>query len=417
MCEKYLAPLYASQSKSPTLLNEPLDPPIPNGRGHARVNRTVAALMRRGLDSELANRLLKLGMTLDLLKQKEDDELRSLGLTAAQIKAIQEGERSAIPFDTLVDVLWANRSTCCVCRVPARPIIIHHITPWAKSRDHRAENLAVLCLEHHAKAHQQSSLEQNLGERQVREFKRRWEEEVRHLDPRAILDATRVDGHHWWWFNRVRLLEMVQDLGIDLAGPPHYATRVMREWVELDGQLLARHFNRPYLYSGGDGENLYLFMRQVIRMVFERTTIFNVSDDLDPGFLRRVVRPGDLILIRGKHSFRGSTWRASGPGQLCEVDRQANGVRVSFVVDRWEAVSTSSWGAWLYGTVLAASVVRIVRVDREGELLHLRCTGIAVGSSLQGLSVRQYAHATWPDRTGDDYSEMWNDDFNSVGEQ
>jgi hypothetical protein len=43
---------------------------------------------------------------------------------------------------------------------------------------------------------------------------------VRHLDPKAILDASRVQGHHWWWFNHVRVLEMASTLGIDFTSMP-----------------------------------------------------------------------------------------------------------------------------------------------------------------------------------------------------
>jgi hypothetical protein len=152
--------------------------------------------MARGLDSDTANRLRRLGLTLAELKRRSDDELAPLGLTGAQVAALRKGARPPVPFDTLVQVLWANRSSCCVCRSFERAIILHHIVPWAESRDHSPENLAVLCLEHHARAHRRGDLEQNLGAEQLREFKRRWEDEVRHLDPKAILDASRVQGHH-----------------------------------------------------------------------------------------------------------------------------------------------------------------------------------------------------------------------------
>lgn len=367
-------------------------------RGRARVNPSVAAMMRRGLDSALANRLRKSGLTLAALKEMDDQSLANLGITVEQMDAIRRGRRSAVPYDNLVEVLWANRATCCVCRNFDRAIIIHHIQPWAESHDHGVANLAVLCLEHHAQAHRTGTLEQNLSKRQLRDFKRRWEKEVRHLDPRAILDATRVDGHHWWWFNHVRLLEMAEHLEIDLTRLPGFARVLSRGWTDDEGQLSARHSLAPYLYVGGDGIVLYQYMRAVAEAVFAHTAIFNLSDDLNPGFLSRVVRAGDLILIQGRHHFRALNRQDRGPGQACAVSRQANGVRVSFTIDKWEAVANSSWSAWLSGTQLAASVTRVAAVERDERLLHLRCTGLAIGSALQGLSTRHYATGAWPQR-------------------
>lgn len=360
------------------------------GTARTHVNPTVAALMRRGFDSELANRVRRIGLTLADLKQNDDEYLALLGLNPAQIAAVRNGARPDIPLDILVEVLWANRSACCVCRAFDRAIIVHHITPWATSHDHSATNLAVLCLEHHAQAHRTGSLEQNLGERQLRAFKRRWEEEVRWLDPKAILDATRVDGHHWWWFNHVRMLEMARALHVDLTSMGWFASVYSRGWVDAHGQITHEHLEAPYLYVGGNGILLYDYMRQVAETSFARTTIFSLSGDQELKILQRIIQPGDLVLIQGRHRFRSLNNNRSGPGQACEVQYQADRVSLSFTIDRWEAVTTSSWGEWLSGEKLAASVVRIVSIEQERECVVLRGTGLAIGSALQGLSTRRY---------------------------
>lgn len=73
----------------------------------ARLNPTVAAFMRRGLDSRLAERLHREGLTLSALKQRTVEALALLGLTPAQAAAVHSGGRVDIPFDTLAKVLWA----------------------------------------------------------------------------------------------------------------------------------------------------------------------------------------------------------------------------------------------------------------------------------------------------------------------
>lgn len=170
-----------------------------------------------------------------------------------------------------------------------------------------------------------------------------------------------------------------------------------------------RQRNESYLYVGGDGIVLYAYMRRIVETVIAQTAVFNLSDDLDPGFVRRVVKEGDIVLVQGKHLFRSLTRRDHGPGQAVDVRRQANGVRMSYAIDRWEAVANSAWSVWLSGQQVAASIARVSAIEREGQYLHLRCTGLALGSSLQGLSVRHYLHATWqePEIDDDEIDDGW----------
>jgi hypothetical protein len=143
--------------------------------------------------------------------------------------------------------------------------------------------------------------------------------------------------------------------------------------------------------------------------VLSQTAVFNVSDDLDAAFLSRVVSAGDIILVEGKHYFRALNSVARGPGQASEVRRQANHVRVSFTIDRYEAVANSCWATWLTGTKSAASILRVQNVEQSAGKLHLHCTGLAIGSTFRGLSTRSYAYPTWKLR--DEEDEAWSDDW------
>lgn len=394
-----------------SIMGQDDDEPMIIERAKARLNRSVAAMMQRGLDLGLARTLHGNGVTLGRLQQSDDESLGRLGLGKLQVAAIRAGGRAVIPFANLARVLWANRFTCCVCRNPALAVIVHHISPWAESHDHSDENLAVLCLEHHARAHRKGGLEQNLGARQLREFKANWESEVSHLDPKAILDASRLDGHHWWWFNHVRVFEMAQRLDLNLRENPYYTSVRARGWIDKNGMVSVNARDSNYLYEGGDGIILYAYVRGIVEAVLSRTAVFNISDDLDPGFLGGVVSPGDIVLVEGKHYFKSLAKVEKGPGQASEVRREANNVRVTFTVDRWEAVANSSWSGWLTGAKAASSIVRIGSVERDGSKLLLRSTGLAIGSPLRGLSKRSYLFATWKEPDVNEDEVDWLDGF------
>lgn len=380
-----------------------------SGRG-ALSNRTIEALLRRGLDSDLARHLQAAGQTVDRLKQASDAELESLGLDEAQRAAVRQGGRAAIPSQNLAAVLWANRWTCCVCRQPDRPIVVHHINPWARSRDHSPANLAVVCTDHHAHAHRRGDLEQNLTPERLRLAKTAREVAVRDLDAQAILAASRVQGHHWLWFNHRRLMETAEALGINRLSLVSFAGAYRLGYVDEEGRPMSGDPQQPYVAAGGDGDYLLAYLAEMFRAVMSRSAVFNISDHLDRGFLARVIKPGDLILVQGRHVFKERTKRNYGPGQLIEVRRQANGVRVSFTIDRWEAIATSAWGSWLRGFQRVASVVRINEVLPGEKALELRCSGLAVGLALDGLSTRSYALGTWPEPDEEGDEDNWLDE-------
>ena len=378
-------------------------------RSKSRMSRTVCALMRRGIDSATAKELEEKGHTLSSLQQLSEVELLNLSLNEECVGAIRRGARPEIPPEILAKVLWANRWTCCVCRKSGLAVIAHHINQWSVSRDHSCENLAIVCLEHHAKAHTKGSLEQNLTPERIQNCKEQWETEVSSLDAKAILEASRLSNSHWLWFNHSRLFEMAEAIGVELTKLPGFRAALSTDLVDAQGAISSKNNDASYLYAGGGGAPFSRFVKEVLQAVLLETSIFNVSDDLDPGFLSSVASPGDIIFLQGRHFFRSLNKRESGLGQASEVRRQANQVRFSFTIDRWEAVANSAWAVWLRGTQRISAILRIANISREGRYIHLQCTGLAVATYLEGLSSRSYAYPTWPqdDEEIDENEEDW----------
>jgi hypothetical protein len=377
----------------------------------APYNQTVAALMARGIDSDLARRLQKGGHTLASLKTSEDSELIELGLSDQNIGILRSGVRPPIPVRNVAEVLWANRFICCVCRAADKSVILHHISPWAKSHSHDSKNLALVCLEHHAQAHRTGNLEQNLTPVLLKKFKEMWETEVRTLDPAAIMQASRIPTFHWLWFNHVRIFDAAKTIGIELNRNPYFWAAQRHADLDDDGSFGYETHQRPYLYSGGDGILLYEYVRDLLDEIISKTAIFDISNDLDRSLLSKIISPGDMILIRGRHHFRMIERHIEGPGQASEVRRKANGVEIIFVIDRWEAVSTSSWGGWLRGTQSVSSLVRVGTVAVIDGVLQIRGTGIAIGGIMEGLPRRSYFKTSCPQNRYQDEDMQFDESF------
>lgn len=81
-------------------------------------------------------------------------------------------KRTAIHKNTERELLFKNDMACCVCR-ESKGVIIHHID--GNPSNNSLNNLAVLCQEHHDKAHSKNGLTKNLSPEIIKKYKNDWE--------------------------------------------------------------------------------------------------------------------------------------------------------------------------------------------------------------------------------------------------
>lgn len=352
---------------------------------------TIKALLARGVDSNVAGRLVDQGLTLSALQQMREDQLTSLGIASDGVANILKGGRPPIPPETVARVLYRNRFQCCVCRNPANSIILHHIRPWAASRDHDESNLAVLCLQHHADAHSTTTLAQNLDQTNLRSFKQQWEADCERLDAEAILRVSRLNHAAWLYFNHQRIFALVSELEIILLAMDGYDRALSAGVIDESGTPRTGTNHQTYIYHGGSGQLLYAYMRDVLHAVMQRLTIINMSDYLDPVSPLPLLAPGDFLFVQGAHTFKKQSDLGCGPGQLSSGIRQANGVSIKYVFDRWEATSTSAWGLWLLGRQSVGSLVHVKSLEREDGQIVIQGTVLGISNGHTSLKVRDYA--------------------------
>lgn len=377
--------------------------PVPRfgGFGESRdgslINRTEAALLLRGVDSAKAAELRASGWTLAKLQQESNDVLKGLGLEFHVVEALRSGSRPNIPLENLMQVLVAERFTCCVCRDPSLAIIVHHLHEWHETNDHSPANLALLCVHHHERAHSQNKLSRNLDTETIGKFKLSWEAEVQKLDTRTVLEASRIQDDAWLYFNHLRLFELAQGRAIKCSELDHYAPARAAGLIEVNGSLRERDRSWSYMYDSGNGNLLYLYMRDVLHELLSGLTVLNISDMLDKGVLNAVLGRGDFVVLQGAFNFSSNEQR-SGRGQITVGRRSANHIEIEFTFDRWEATSSSAWARWLNGRRDVAALVRLVTVVPDNDILKLEGTVIAISQALNGLKTREYA--AYPYRQG-----------------
>jgi hypothetical protein len=349
--------------------------------------------MSRGFDSATAAGLGRRQITLATLKRMSDAGLRKLGLSPLQVAGVRAGARPPIPFANLLGVLNSNKFMCCVCRDIERAVIVHHIREWSKTHDHSASNLAVLCLLHHDRAHTTSTLTQNLTPKALKGFKQAWEQEVRQVDARAILAASRIDLSAWWYFNHVRLFELARELRVRPSSLEAYAAALDEGVIHKSGETRARSDALRYMYSGGAGMTLYAYVRELMHGVLSRTAILNISDSLDRRWLSAVLSRNDFVFVQGAFYFSSRSKQEVGRDQRREGVRRANHVRIDFTFDLWEATSNSAHSVWLSGRQSAACVGRVSKIEHRSGHLCVTLSVYGICSALEGLKQRDYAQS------------------------
>lgn len=370
------------------------------------------ALIARGISTDKAKDICRQGWTLSKIKTADAASLAALQLPDDIIANIRNSSRSPIPSKILTKTLFLNRWVCCVCRDQERAVVVHHIKPWAESRDHSISNLAVLCTPHHGEAHTIRHLEVTLTPSRLRSIKLAWEAEAARLDSIAIQQATQLQSDDWMYFNHLRLAELSISNGIDLTRLPGYGPTFRSGACDSDGRVIQTSQHQSFMYAGLNRTQLYWYMKEMLYAMLDRAFLRNISDDLDRGLLRSVIVAGDLVYLQGSHIF-SDIQNSLSDVQLVTGCRSANKVKVTFVFDRREATSTSAWTSWLRGTQAVGSLIQVKNVDRTGDHLHISGTIIAMRTALHELKTRNYESGLYRSRLiGAQTTEDELDDYN-----
>lgn len=344
--------------------------------------------MAREVDSALANKLRKDKWTLAKLQVQTPEKLLELGISESAVPLILRKGRPPIPPDVLIKTLYDNRWLCCVCRNAERPIIVHHIKPWADSRDHSPANLAVLCSIHHGEAHSTHALELTLTPERLKAAKAIWELEVSRLDPLAIFKSTQLMSCQWWYFNHLRVFEIAQQVGVDVTQLDGFKRALRHGVCDEDGYLCGQE---GILYRHqAQSLALYRYMTEMLKAVMQFACVRNISDDLDRGTLNFLITNGDMVFIQGAYVFNDTTCESSG-ADLVRGRRTVNKVEITFIFDRNEATSGSARTTWLLGMQSLGCLLRVnsTRRDIEG-VLHIEATVLAIRSAHHELKERLY---------------------------
>lgn len=379
------------------------------------MHRTVKALLARSFPQTLAESLQRQGHTLAKLQQANAQELASLGITGDLVETLSKG-RPPIPNETLFELLYECRWTCCRCRDSSKSVVVHHITPWSETRNHGADNLVVLCNDCHSEAHTSRELAQNFTPDAIRDHKRRWLETVRAEDTEALFRASKWSlGHAVWdYFNHRRLTEAASKLSVDCSQCREFFELQEQGRIDSAGGVVwqdseyARRGESRFLYDGVMrlATPLYAFHADLLKGVMSSANWIDLRRIWSRSEIESMVTPGKLLSLTGRLAFRRDNDLTTGPGQLRTGRYRSNRIELRFKIDAWEATSTSAvdhLSGWWRSTCICIARA----VSRTSDALRIDATCLGVGTGFT-----DYVGET-PDVAlmREQREEEWNDDF------
>lgn len=104
---------------------------------------------------------------------------------------MQEADEMPVPPEIAAKVLFRSDRTCCVCRIRGKPVQIHHID--GDNRNHKVENLAVLCLDCHTETQVKGGFHRKLSPELVKLYRNDWESIVQRNKIKAMIDSYEME--------------------------------------------------------------------------------------------------------------------------------------------------------------------------------------------------------------------------------
>ena len=338
--------------------------------------------MARNISNTIAANLAAKNYTLGSLKKMSDQQLGKLQLSAENIKAIKDGTRPAIPVGTVRELLDESLSTCCVCRVPGKPFVLHHIEKWASSQSHAKGNLVLLCLEHHNQVHTTHDLCANLKAHDVKVLKAKWVEYARKIKGNydKALANTAHRSPRWYWIHWEHLKSHAAHIPPPSAFINSAALDSLKKnrFIDNDGcftpeggWLETLEHSKRYLFDSGNAQSFTVYVSDVMSQWIKTANIIDVNDMLAyPIALRAYLNVGSLIYVRGKFDVETNLGNEDYKNDVIHARLDRTEIRIKFSFNAWTSMNSTARGTHLRTSAERSVIGQVASIDlNDGRLL------------------------------------------------
>ena len=346
------------------------------------MKNTITTLMAFGLDNVTAGKISK-SYTVTQLRECDIAHLHQIGIPEAITERLLSQERTPIPDKIAIEILQKSAFTCCVCKTPGLPIVIHHIVKWEQSRSHDLENLSVLCLNHHGEAHSKYELSRNLTPELIRKCQKDWVEKVEQKGNQeqgeALANIQQYKGR-WDYFNINYIYGLLSDHNI------RFNSRYAQDLLDKNYISESKIINSDKLTTMSthwldfhDGGYIKLYVEEMVNAIINSVPIIYLSKSI---YMQKTVVPGELCLLDGDFHFKCLTKHKKGINQTRRAVCNMSNLRFEGEFDAWYCNTSSSHGSHLLGSKPAVQLCLIRSIEHNDGVDVVYCTIVGLGLNL-----------------------------------
>ena len=294
--------------------------------------------------------------------------------------------RKRLPRSLRHQILYESAWTCCVCRIPKNAVQVHHIDE--DTSNNVENNLVALCQDHHDEAHTTHKLSQNLTQSDLKQFKARWNQEVKERVANSMLQKSNSGNNALWTYvNHDRLFSFLSAAGISYQSDSmdHLLGLGAVDKFGIIQPLCEPSENKSTwtVYDYAPYRLGYPLLHMYVSAVDD--LILNVNPiDIDAIWtrtqLKALITPGKYL-----YSFRGFYFKdyeeiaeERYSMRLCYSTKQK--IRVEFRVNTRHMFGDSSLYVSFSGHRTAAVLLLFKSFSEVDGILVLHCTPVAMGT-------------------------------------
>lgn len=291
--------------------------------------------------------------------------------------------RIKIPRPLGLQVLYASARTCCVCRVPRKPVEIHHIDQ--NPSNNVEPNLVVICRNCHDEAHTKHSMSNNLSVGHLKHAKKTWLSEVALRSAKAMLPGSNLEQAMWTFINHEKLPRILKAKGITFKSRL-YQHLLKENAIDSDGipifqKRISGKSRLSTIYDHFEWDTAqrlhHMYMGAVDDLIstavpLELGAIWSKSE------MRDLIAPGSFCF-----AIRGFRFRASEAVDRAEnrlVYARAKKIEIRFHANTRHMYGASALYTNFCGNSFAAVLLIAKHISIEGNILVLHATPLAMGA-------------------------------------
>ena len=300
--------------------------------------------------------------------------------------------RPKVPEKLRQELLYESAFACVVCQ--ARRVQIHHIDQ--NNKNNIPVNLVLLCHDHHDDAHATKSLSQNLTPARLKEFKKKWINQVQqNRNMIATLEGQLKEADSWsgmgilWgYINHRRVSQLLNPEILKCADQNLLGRCQSHNVVDQSGILLQPKGWVPegnYIgntvydwFPHGDDHALHKLYSDFVDKITQRVIPIHLEKfSWTKSYIGNCLHEGQFIFFTKAQYFKQVS--EDTENAHLRVKTTLRKITIEYYIDTMNMFGVTSIAVSFTGHKVCSSLLQVKSIEKDSDDWTIHCTPIALG--------------------------------------